>query len=138
MTSLPKTKSRDTPIEPLRPLGQAGTDLWVSSYPDHLSRAAREILQVLCEQVDERVALRISVLRSGLPTDRRALRHLDAQIADGLTWLMSETQRVSATEEETLVDELARRRSDRISGATASSSPGRRSQQRRRGSGGTG
>lgn len=42
---------------------------------------------VVCEQMDERVALRVRVLREGSWRDRAGLRMLDAQIVTGLAAL---------------------------------------------------
>lgn len=74
--------------EPMRPLGQMGFALWERVW---LSGAVwlaagidAEPLLVLCEQVDERAALRIKVLRVGDRWDRAALRALDAQVMSGL------------------------------------------------------
>jgi hypothetical protein len=85
--------------QPVRPLGQDGRALW-----DRVWDAARhwvspdsdlELLQVVCEQVDERQALRFRVLQATQPNmpsgegseDRKALRELDRQIVSGLSLL---------------------------------------------------
>lgn len=77
--------------EPDRPLGPAGLALWGRAW-----RAARhwlspdtdiELLIIVCEQLDERVALRIQVIREGRPEDRKALRELDKQVLAGLSVL---------------------------------------------------
>lgn len=47
---------------------------------------AEQVL-ILCEQADERAALRVKVLRDGEWRERAALRALDAQIMDGLAVL---------------------------------------------------
>ena len=82
--------AHETP-EPTRPLGLAGRELWDRVWP-----AARhwlspqidlEALMIVCEQLDERVALRIRVLREGHSYDRRDLRELDRQLMSGLAVL---------------------------------------------------
>lgn len=77
--------------EPVRPLGQAGLMFWqrvwavgfawISPHTDI------ELLQMVCEQIDERQALRVRVLRDGDWRDRTALRALDAQVLDCLSLL---------------------------------------------------
>jgi len=77
--------------EPVRPLGQAGLMFWhrvwavgfawISVHTD------LELLQMVCEQIDERQALRVRVLRDGDWRDRTALRALDAQVLDCLSLL---------------------------------------------------
>jgi hypothetical protein len=80
----------DIPTPP-RPLGPAGLALW-----DRAWKAARhwlspatdiEILLMVAEQVDERVALRMRVIRDGNPEDRKALRDVDRQVVAGLSLL---------------------------------------------------
>jgi hypothetical protein len=77
--------------DPPRPLGPAGTDLWQRSW-----RTARhwlsaetdlELLLMVAEQVDERVGLRIQVVRHGDKDDRKALRDLDKQVVANLSLL---------------------------------------------------
>ena len=77
--------------EPVRPLGQAGLAFWnrvwavgfawISPHTDV------ELLQMVCEQIDERQSLRVRVLRDGDWRDRTALRALDAQVLDCLSLL---------------------------------------------------
>jgi hypothetical protein len=77
--------------EPVRPLGQAGLAFWsrvwsvgfawISPHTDV------ELLQMVCEQIDERQGLRVKVLREGDWRDRTALRALDAQVLDCLSLL---------------------------------------------------
>lgn len=70
---------------------------------------AEQVL-ILCEQADERAALRVKVLRDGEWRERAALRALDAQIMQGLALLgfnpvdrsrlgVAEVKRVSAVED---------------------------------------
>jgi hypothetical protein len=79
------------PPEPHRPLGPAGRDLWNRAWNSAAGWLAQHIdseqVLITCEQIDERQALRISVLREGNWRDRAALRALDAQIMDGLAVL---------------------------------------------------
>jgi hypothetical protein len=44
-------------------------------------------MQIVCEQLDERIALRIHVLRTNDRDDRKALRDLDKQIVSNLSML---------------------------------------------------
>lgn len=81
VTSLPTPPS--TP-EPLRPLGQEGRRLWDRVWEMRSKWIDRDLdvdhVTVLCESVDERVALRFKVLSAGEWRDRVALRSLDDQI----------------------------------------------------------
>jgi hypothetical protein len=54
---------------------------WISAETDV------DVLLMVCEQIDERVALRLKVLREGEWRDRAALRSLDAQVMAGLSVL---------------------------------------------------
>lgn len=71
--------------DPLRPLGQEGRRMWHRIWGNAavwLSPGTDiELVQLACEAMDERVALRVTVLRgSGEWRDRVALRNLDDQI----------------------------------------------------------
>lgn len=77
--------------DPPRPLGTAGLALWGRAW-----QTARrwlspetdlELLLIVCEQLDERIALRIQVLRESKPEDRKALRDIDKQVVSGLSLL---------------------------------------------------
>ena len=80
----------ETP-EPLRSLGPFGTQfwnrlwnggaVWISPHTDI------ELVQMLCEQIDERQILRLRVMRDGDWRERSGLRQLDAQIVSGLSML---------------------------------------------------
>ena len=76
----PKLKAPDPP----RRLATAGTALWVRSWELSSLEPDIEALLQLCEQTDERLALRVRVITDGDRHDRSALRDLDKQIADGL------------------------------------------------------
>jgi hypothetical protein len=95
--SLPKTAavvSLDAAVEipdPPRPLGPGGTQLWTRAWLAARSwlspQTDVETLLMVCEPVDERIALRITVLRDGVAEDRKALRDLDKQVLNGLSIL---------------------------------------------------
>jgi hypothetical protein len=80
----------ETP-EPLRSLGPFGLQfwnrlwsggaVWISPHTDI------ELVQMLCEQIDERQILRLRVMRDGDWRERSGLRQLDAQIVSGLSML---------------------------------------------------
>lgn len=85
--------------KPPRPLGTEGTRLWRRIWALEAPWIDRSVdldhVLVLCESVDERVALRVKVLRD--PDDwrtRNQLRNLDAQVNEGLSALgLNPTQR---------------------------------------------
>jgi hypothetical protein len=85
---MPKPSS----LEPIRPLGAAGLQCWNKHAPQ-MSDDERDKLLMLCEQIDERMILRVSVLRTNDPEQRRALRQLDQHINNGLTELAARTDR---------------------------------------------
>ena len=84
---MPKRRSaRSASNEPPRPLAQAGRALWDRAW-EHgawLTSADVDLLLMTCEQVDERQALRLRVLRDGDWRERSALRALDRSIQEGL------------------------------------------------------
>ena len=107
----------DGPPDPPRPLGPAGRALW-----DQVWSAGRswvspgsdlDLVLLLCETMDERVALRVRMLRAGDAADWRdriALRQLDQQVTSLLSALaftptgrsklgVAEIRRASALEE---------------------------------------
>jgi len=77
--------------EPVRPLGQVGLAFWQRVWSVGFAwispQTDIELLQMVCEQIDERQALRVRVLRDGDWRDRTALRALDAQVLDCLSLL---------------------------------------------------
>lgn len=82
------TTSGPPPPEPARPLGRMGTAVWERSWQSAGSLPVDgEALLVVCEQMDERVALRVKVLRDNDWRLRSALRAVDQQIAAGLSAL---------------------------------------------------
>lgn len=77
-----------TTREPSRPLGPAGHALWDRAWQDNIwTEAETELLLIAAEQVDERAALRVRVIRDNVDTERKALRELDRQIVANLTQL---------------------------------------------------
>lgn len=92
---LPETKmaiiGQASVPEPVRPLGQAGLMFWHRVWAVGFAWISLntdiELLQMVCEQIDERQALRVRVLRDGDWRDRTALRALDAQVLDCLSLL---------------------------------------------------
>jgi len=90
-TSIISLEPAATIPEPMRPLGSSGQALWDRSWEagrNWLSpKTDIETLLIICEQLDERVALRIQVITQGDPTDRKALRELDKQILAGMSIL---------------------------------------------------
>ena len=78
-------------LEPIRLLGVAGHSTWDRIIASDTSWIRAEIdvelLQMVCEQIDERSGLRVRVLRDQDWRDRNALRALDQQILNGLSLL---------------------------------------------------
>ena len=77
-------------MEPLQTLGAAGLALWGRIWAANdgtLLNIDSHVVQMLCECVDERQALRLSVFTEGNWRDRVALRTLDASIEQMLTML---------------------------------------------------
>lgn len=73
-------------MKPKRYLAAEGQAVWDTFADDRTaSPALMELLQTLCEGVDERVRLRSIVFRDGEWRDRVALRSLDAQVIACLT-----------------------------------------------------
>lgn len=73
-------------VEPLRPLGTFGLALWERVWSAGAGWIKQsidaELVQMVCEQVDERTRLRTVVLQDASDwRSRRALRELDRQIA---------------------------------------------------------
>jgi hypothetical protein len=79
------------PPAPLRELGPAGLQTWERIWGRAIHWLSPDsdidFVQLLCEAIDERDALRVQVLRDGDARDRRALRNLEAQIMSGLSAL---------------------------------------------------
>lgn len=84
----PRRSDGPPPPQPSRPLGRIGKALWERTWRSAGSAPVdAEALLVLCEQQDERVALRVKVLQDNHWRSRSALRALDQQIAAGLSAL---------------------------------------------------
>lgn len=123
VTALPQASGP----EPLRPLGQEGRRMWdrIWSMGNKWISADIDVdhVTVLCESVDERVALRVKVLRDGEWRDRVALRALDEQIDRMMGALgLNPTERARmnfAIEQSTESDPLARMRARYASGRGA-------------------
>jgi hypothetical protein len=90
-TELVALPPAEGPPAPARPLGGAGRDLWERVWGAGAvwlaERVDAETLLIVCEQMDERQALRVKVLRDGDWRERAGLRALDSQIMDGLAVL---------------------------------------------------
>lgn len=85
--------AREVPAS-IRPLGPAGTALWERVWGSGARwispETDLELVQILCETLDERVAVRVDVIRKGTsatPKERRMLRDLDRQVVEGLSIL---------------------------------------------------
>jgi hypothetical protein len=82
-----------SPIAPIphRPLGPAAQQFWERVWSVGFTWISPqmdvELLQMVAEQIDERVALRMRVLKQNDWRDRAALRSLDAQVLDCLSLL---------------------------------------------------
>jgi hypothetical protein len=76
---------------PHRPLGPAALQFWERVWSVGFTWISPqmdvELLQMVAEQIDERVALRMRVLKQNDWRDRAALRSLDAQVLDCLSLL---------------------------------------------------
>lgn len=73
--------------EPARLLGHAGGELWHRIWASSTIAPDVDLVLQVCEQTDERVALRVRVLRDNDWRERKALRLLDDQITDNLVRL---------------------------------------------------
>lgn len=87
---LPAAPTRRAPVaapEPTRPLAVAGRQLWDRAWESSPNEPDLDCLLQVCEQADERMALRLRVLRDNDHRDRAALRVLDGQLSRGLVAL---------------------------------------------------
>lgn len=88
---VPLPPAGPAPPEPHRPLGQVGRQLWNAAWGSGARWLSKqtdaETLLIVCEQLDERQALRVQVLQTRDWRDRAGLRALDAQIVAGLALL---------------------------------------------------
>lgn len=92
-------------IDPLRPLGQAGRVAW-DDLVVHCPHDVLHLLQLACEQLDERASLRVRVLKDNLPAERRALRALDSQVAENLGRVMMAIQAKRSEDDGDIFDQL--------------------------------
>lgn len=78
-------------IEPHRPLGTPGLELWNRVWDMGNSwispKSDIELLLITCELIDERWNLRAAVMRDKRPEERKALRELDRQLIANLSLL---------------------------------------------------
>lgn len=104
--------------DPPRPLAAAGRALWERAWANGRAWMAEtdvELLQLTCEQLDERQALRLRVLRDNDWRERAGLRALEKEIQDGLSMLgftPSERARLGVAEVKvaSALEEVRRRR----------------------------
>lgn len=91
----PRPVGGPPPPEAPRPLGRMGAALWARVWRSS-GYAPQDVdaCLLVCEQMDERVALRLRALSGDDWHDRTALRALDQQIASGLAALGTAVQRV--------------------------------------------
>ena len=77
--------------DPLRPLGQEGKRMWDRIWAGAAAWVAPttdiELVQLTCEAMDERIALRVAVLRGSDWRDRVALRSLEHDLRSMLSAL---------------------------------------------------
>jgi hypothetical protein len=77
--------------DPLRPLGQEGKRMWDRIWSGAAAWVAPttdiELVQLTCEAMDERIALRVAVLRGADWRDRVALRALEHDLRSMLSAL---------------------------------------------------
>lgn len=88
VTQLP---AADQVPDPLRPLGKEGQNMWQRIWVGCASWVSPatdiELVQLLCESIDERTALRVTVLRGSDWRDRVALRSIESDIRSMLSAL---------------------------------------------------
>jgi len=85
---IPMASSVPVPHRPLGKVGQQFWDrVWSVAYQWISPHMDVELLQIVCEQIDERQALRGRVLRGNDWRERSSLRALDAQVLDCLSLL---------------------------------------------------
>lgn len=117
------------PPDPLRQLGAFGQQfwdrLWASGAVWISPHTDIELVQMLCEQIDERQNLRLRVLRDGDWRERSGLRQLDSQIVSGLSMLgFTPTDRtrlgLAEVKFENKLDDYRRRKSQMVDGEVVS------------------
>lgn len=95
------------PVRGLTVVGRALWDRFLDGAGTITNEAVIELLQIVCEQLDERAVLRRAVFERGEWRDRVALRALDAQFTANLTALIDRTSNDHAAADSTFDDLLA-------------------------------
>ena len=120
LTTLARAEFTPEPLRQLAPFGRAFWDRIWSSGAVWISPATDiEMVQMLCEWIDERTQLRLRVLQEGDWRERNALRKLDAQIVAGLSTLgFTPTDRtrlgLAEVKFENKLDEFRRRKAQMV------------------------
>ena len=118
--------------EPLRRLEDSGMNFWRQVFQrghTWLKETDLELLQVVCEQLDERDILRVFVLDNVEAWhERSALRVLERDLADNLKELgFTPTSRqklgIAEIKAASKLDELMQRKEQRVASTMANSSP---------------
>lgn len=118
--------------EPLRRLEDSGMNFWRQAFQrghTWLKETDLELLQVVCEQLDERDILRVFVLDNVEAWhERSALRVLERDLADNLKELgFTPTSRqklgIAEIKAASKLDQLMERKSQRVASTMANSSP---------------
>jgi len=124
--------STGEPPEPARPLLKYGQHLWDKVWEQGLNwispNTDTELLLMTCEMVDERWNLRVKVMQSDDARLRRGLRELDRLIIGNLSLLgftPSDRTRLGVAEVKVMskLEELQRRKEQRVASTMANSSP---------------
>lgn len=117
--------------EPIRRLEESGLNLWNQVWSQRqtwLKDTDIELLQILCEQLDERDLLRAYVLENiEAWHERAALRALDKDIRDNMTQLGFTPQSrsklgIQEVKAESKLEELIARKAQRVASTVADSS----------------
>jgi hypothetical protein len=128
---LPVEKINKMP-EPLRRLEESGLNFWNSAFSrgtTWLKESDLELLQVVCEQLDERDILRVFVLENiEAWHERAALRVLERDLSDNLKELgftPAARQKLGVTEIKAAskLEELRLRKEQRVASPMADTSP---------------
>ena len=114
--------------EPLRRLEESGLQFWNNAFKQGstwLKETDLELLQVVCEQLDERDILRVFVLENiEAWHERAALRTLEKDLSDNLKELgFTPTARqklgIAEVKAQSKLDELMQRKANRVASAMA-------------------
>jgi hypothetical protein len=118
--------------EPLRRLEESGLQFWNNAFKlgsTWLKESDFELLQVVCEQLDERDILRVFVLENiEAWHERAALRVLERDLSDNLKELgftPAARQKLGVTEIKAAskLEELMRKKAERVASTVADTSP---------------